>query len=84
MNRSHLLYRLQTIDLEIGNGKCRLEEVQAGLGESDELRQARNALQRAEDELNHWRTTLRDLELETRIKAAQSRVFVASKSTLPR
>lgn len=71
MNRSHLLYRLQTIDLEIGNGKCRLEEVQAGLGESDELRQARNALQRAEDELNHWRTTLRDLELETRSLTAK-------------
>ena len=63
MNRSHLLYRLQTIDLEITNGKRRLEEVKAGLGESEELRQARRALQKAGDELNHWRTTLRDLEL---------------------
>ena len=66
MNRSHLLYRLQTIDLEIGHGKRRLEEVEAGLGESEELRQARRVLQKAEDELNRWRTTLRDLELEAR------------------
>ena len=71
MNRSHLLYHLQTIDLEIGNGKRRLEEVKAGLGESEELRQARRALQEAEDELNRWRTTLRDLELETRSLSAK-------------
>lgn len=71
MNRSHLLYRLQAIDLEIGNGKCRLEEVEAGLGESEELRQARRTLQEAEDELNRWRTTLRDLELETRSLTAK-------------
>jgi predicted nucleic acid-binding Zn-ribbon protein len=71
MNRSHLLYRLQTIDLEIDNGKRRLREVQADLGESEELRQARRALQKAEDELSRWRTTLRDLELETRSLTAK-------------
>lgn len=71
MNRSHLLYRLQTIDLGIGSGKRRLEEVEAGLGESEELRQARRALQKAEEELNHWRTTLRDLELETKSLTAK-------------
>jgi predicted nucleic acid-binding Zn-ribbon protein len=71
MKRSHLLYRLQTIDLEIGHGKRRLEEVEAGLGESRELRQARRALQKAEDELNRWRATLRDLELEARSLATK-------------
>jgi len=71
MNRSLQLYRLQTIDLEISNGERRLEEVEAGLGESEELRQARRALQKAEDELNRWRTTLRDLELETRSLTAK-------------
>ena len=71
MNRSHQLYRLQTIDLEISDGKRRLEEVEAGLGESEELRQARRALQKAEDELNRWRTTLRDLELETKSLTAK-------------
>jgi predicted nucleic acid-binding Zn-ribbon protein len=71
MNRSQLLYRLQTIDLEIGNGRRLLEEVEAGLGESEELRQARRALQKAENELNHWRITLRDLELETRSLTAK-------------
>jgi len=71
MKRSHLLYRLQTVDLEIGHGKRRLEEVEAGLGESQELRQARRALQKAEDELNRWRTTLRDLELEARSLATK-------------
>jgi predicted nucleic acid-binding Zn-ribbon protein len=71
MNRSHLLYRLQTIDLETDNGKRRLEEVEAGLGESEELRQARRALQTAEDELSRWRTTLRDLELEARSLTAK-------------
>jgi predicted nucleic acid-binding Zn-ribbon protein len=71
MNRSQLLYRLQTIDLEMGNAKRRLEKVEAGLGESEELRQARRALQKAENELNHWRITLRDLELETRSLTAK-------------
>jgi predicted nucleic acid-binding Zn-ribbon protein len=71
MNRSHLLYRLQTIDLEIGHGQRRLEEVEAGLGESAELRQARRAVQQAEDELSRWRTTLRDLELEARSLTAK-------------
>ena len=71
MNRSQLLYRLQTIDLEMGNGKRRLEEVEAGLGESEELRQARRALQKAKDELNRWQTTLRDLELEAKSLTAK-------------
>jgi len=71
MNRSDQLYRLQTIDLERSNGERRLEEVEAGLGESEELRQARRVLRKAEDELNHWRTTLRDLELETRSLTAK-------------
>jgi len=80
MNRSHLLYRLQTIDLEIGHGQRRLEEVEAGLGESAELRQARRAVQKAEDELSRWRTTLRDLELEARsltaiITLAEERLY---------
>jgi hypothetical protein len=66
-----LLYRLQTVDLEIDNGKRRLEEVEAGLGESEELRQARRTLQEAEEELNRWRITLRDLELETRSLTAK-------------
>ena len=71
MDRSRLLYRLQTIDLEIDDAKRRLEEVEAGLRESGELRQARRALQKAEDELTRWRTTLRDLELETRSLTAK-------------
>ncbi len=71
MNRTHLLYRLQTIDLEIGDGRRRLEEVEAGLGESEELHRAQRALQRAENELNRWRATLRDLELETRSLTAK-------------
>jgi predicted nucleic acid-binding Zn-ribbon protein len=80
MNRSHLLYRLQTIDLEIGNGQRRLEEVEADLGESEELRQARRAVQKAEGELSRWRTTLRDLELEARsltakITSAEERLY---------
>ncbi len=71
MNRAQLLYRLQTIDLEIRSKKRRLEEVEAGLGESEELHQARRALQQAEDELHRWRTLLRDLELETKSLTAK-------------
>ena len=71
MNRAQLLYRLQTIDLEISSKRRRLEEVEAGLKESEELRQARRTLQQAEDELNRWRTTLRDLELDTKSLAAK-------------
>lgn len=71
MNRAQLLYRLQTVDLEISSKRRRLEEVEAGLGESEELRQARRALQQAEDELHRWRTTLHDLELETKSLTAK-------------
>jgi predicted nucleic acid-binding Zn-ribbon protein len=80
MNRSHLLYCLQTIDLATDNGKRRLEEVEAGLGKSEELRQAQRTLQKVKDELNHWRTTLRDLELEarsltTKITSVEERLY---------
>jgi len=64
MSRAGLLYRLQIVDLEIDERSRRLREVEASLGESEELRQARRALQEEETKLRQWRRKLRDLELE--------------------
>ena len=64
MSRAGLLYHLQTIDLEIDERSRRLREVEASLGESEELRRARRALQEEETRLRQWRRKLRDLELE--------------------
>ena len=48
MKRLELLYRLQEVDAELDVKRRRLQEVEASLGETDELRQARTGLQQAE------------------------------------
>ena len=64
MKRGETLYRLQNLDLELDEGQRRLSEIQANLGESGALRQARQALTAAQEEHQRWVTRARDLELE--------------------
>ncbi len=64
MTRGEPLHQLQQLDLELENGQRRIAEIQASLGESKALRQARRALSSAQEELREWKTKSRDLELE--------------------
>jgi len=64
MTRGEPLHQLQQMDLELENGQRRIAEIQASLGESETLRQARRALSNAQEELREWQTRSRDLELE--------------------
>ena len=62
--RAQLLYTLQRIDSRLTLKKKRYQQVQALMGESKALQQARKALKTAEEELSQWRGRLRDHELE--------------------
>ena len=64
MTRGEPLHQLQKLDLELENGQRRTAEIQASLGESQVLRQARRALSSAQEELREWKAKSRDLELE--------------------
>ena len=64
MTRGEPLYQLQSLDLEIETGQRRVLEIQAGLGESEGLRQACQAQATAQEECKRWTTRTRDLELE--------------------
>ncbi len=62
--RIELLYQLQRLDTRITALKRRYKAVQANLGESETLLQARQACKVAQDNLSKWRATLRDYELD--------------------
>jgi len=64
MHRAEQLYNLQCTDSEFDKLARRLREVEASLGETEELRQVRLDLQEAEQVLNRQQIKLRDLELE--------------------
>ncbi|MCR4407205.1 MAG: C4-type zinc ribbon domain-containing protein [Anaerolineae bacterium] len=64
MHRAEQLYNLQCTDSEFDKLARRLREVEASLGETEELRQVRLDLQKAEQALNRQQIRLRDLELE--------------------
>ena len=66
MSKAEALYRLQTIDLEIGERNHRLREVKAILEGNEELQQVEQALQKGEKILSRQRVRLRDQELEMR------------------
>lgn len=59
------LYRLQCLDREGDAKRRRLMEVEAALGESDELKRARRALESAQVLVKKRALRQRDLELET-------------------
>lgn len=65
MRKVEDLYRLQCLDGEGDEKQSRLTEVEAALGESEALKQARRALESAQALVQRWRVRQRDLELET-------------------
>ena len=83
MTRGAPLYQLQKLDQELGNGLHRISEIQASLGETEELHQARQALADAEEIHRNWITKTRDLELEietltSKIAASETRLYSGS------
>ncbi|MBN1976651.1 MAG: hypothetical protein JW918_04540 [Anaerolineae bacterium] len=58
------LYRLQDLDSEGDKRRQRLVEVDAALGESEALRQARQSLERVGERVRKWMAKQRALELE--------------------
>jgi predicted nucleic acid-binding Zn-ribbon protein len=83
MIRGELLYELQGLDQEIEDIQHRLSEIQSSLGETDALRQARQALETAQKEHRDWVTKARHLELEiqtlsTKMSASEKRLYSGS------
>ncbi len=80
MSGLQTVYQLQTAELERADVARRLEEAEKGLGESGELRRAREALQSEEAGLAQVRARVCDLELElkgltSRISATEQRLY---------
>lgn len=74
------LYRLQLVDSEIEDRNRRLAEVEAGLGESEDLIRARESVAEAESSLAQRRKRLRALELDVaavndKLKMNQERLY---------
>lgn len=66
MNRTHHLYQLQSLDSQIDKANQELAYIEAHLGESAELKQARQTADTAQQALRRIQTTLKDLELEVK------------------
>jgi len=64
MSQAHALYQLQLTDSECLRTGRALEEAEAGLGETREVRQARQMLAQEEDAFGKWSVRMRDLDLE--------------------
>jgi predicted nucleic acid-binding Zn-ribbon protein len=80
MGRVELLYRLQEVDTELDAKRRRLQQVQASLGETEELCQARARLEQAEAAYRRWQARLQDLELkvatlENKIRSSEERLY---------
>lgn len=80
MHRTERLYILQCTDSELDRLSRRLREIEASLGETEELRRARLDLEEAEKALHKLQAKLRDLELENaglgdKIKANEQRLY---------
>jgi len=69
LRRTRLLYALQKIDAQLAAKKRRYQQVEASLGESTALSQARAALQQAEDGLKRCKAALLDCELQAQSTA---------------
>jgi predicted nucleic acid-binding Zn-ribbon protein len=64
MTHGETLYQLQDIDLELDQGRRREAEIHAGLGETEELRQARRAQADVQETYKEWALKMRHLELD--------------------
>jgi predicted nucleic acid-binding Zn-ribbon protein len=83
MIRGEPLYELQNLDLELETSQQRISEIQASLGETEALLQARRELAAAEEEHRTWMTRTRDLELEieglnNKIGSSEKRLYGGS------
>ena len=58
------LYRLQCLDSEGDAKQHRMDEIEAALGESEAMQQARQAVKKAETLIKKWTLRQRDLELK--------------------
>ncbi len=72
-NQAGLLYRLQTVDLEIARRRARLKEIEAKLSGDETIAQAAQALETAEKALKPWQVKGRDLELEIKSVAEKAK-----------
>ena len=80
MHPAQRLYRLQKTDMSLAQVERRLGEIATALGESDELRSAKELVQSTTVALGRWQTMLRDRELEVRsvsskIEASEDRTY---------
>ncbi len=64
MSQASLLYRLQTLDLGLTQRQNRLNEINKLLGDSAQVKQARQGLEAAEQAVAPWQTRVRNLDLE--------------------
>lgn len=77
---AQVMYRLQSLDSELSEQLSKLREAEALLGETAELRSARRALKKANQELVTCGTRLRSLEMDLqsvneRIAATRERLY---------
>ena len=66
MTQAELLYELQLVDSERRQDERALGEAEAGLGETRELRHARQMMVKEEEALSQWNGRVRNLDLELR------------------
>ena len=80
MTQAELLYELQLVDSEHRQDERALGEAEAGLGETRELRHARQMMVQEEEALSQWNGRVRDLDLELRglndkIQSTEQRLY---------
>lgn len=71
MSEIETLVQLQSVDLDLDEKKRRLEQIRASLGESDELRAARQAVESARARLHDLEARQRQLEWEVSDRATK-------------
>jgi predicted nucleic acid-binding Zn-ribbon protein len=85
MARGELLHKLQHLDTALDDSHRRVSEIQAALGETDALGQAREALVAAEAEHRKWMARAHELELEieslsNKVNSSENRLYSGSVS----
>ncbi|MFQ5612236.1 MAG: zinc ribbon domain-containing protein [Anaerolineae bacterium] len=66
MSRTHYLYQLQTVDSEIEATQRRLKEIEAMIGETEEVKAARAENVQAAERVRVAQTSMQDLDLEVK------------------
>lgn len=71
--RAKMLYALQQVDIQLARKGRRFKTVEANLGESEALRQARTKLEAATQQHQHWHRLSQDRDLEAQSLAEKLR-----------